>query len=110
MADLEMVPAVSAFRQAGERRDLEAILATLTPDVVIHSPVSTRLRFAGIEQARELFGVVFAELGEFTYTDELGDAESRVLVYRGRLVGEEILVSFGDRVGSRLLRERRPRG
>jgi hypothetical protein len=90
MADPEPLPSVSAFRQAAERRDLEGILATLTPDVVIHSPVSTRLRFEGIEQARELFGIVFAELGEFTYTDDFGDEESRILVYRGRFVGEEI--------------------
>lgn len=90
MADGSSLSVVSAFRDAAERRDLEAILATLTPDVVIRSPVSARLAFAGTEQARELFGVVFAALGEFTYTDELGDAETRILVYRGRLAGEEI--------------------
>jgi hypothetical protein len=83
-------PTVSAFRDAAERRDLEALLATLTPDVVIHSPVSARLRFEGIEDARELFGVVFAELGEFTYTDEVADPGTQVLVYRGRLAGQEI--------------------
>ncbi len=81
---------VSAFRAAGERRDLEALLDTLTPDVVIHSPVSERLRFEGIEQARELFGMVLEELGEINYTDEVGDDDSRVLVYRGRLAGAEV--------------------
>jgi len=90
MSDASAGSSVSAFRDAAERRDLEAILATLTADVVIRSPVSSRLAFAGIEQARELFGVVFAALGEFTYTDELGDDETRILVYRGRLAGEEI--------------------
>lgn len=90
MSDASADSYVSAFRDAAERRDLEAILATLTPDVVIRSPVSARLAFAGIEQARELFGVVFGALGEFAYTDEFGDAETRILVYRGRLAGEEI--------------------
>jgi len=46
------------------------------------------LRFEGIEDARELFGVVFSELGEFTYTDEVGACDS---------VG----VSSSDRIGSR---------
>lgn len=90
MPDASTEPTVSAFRDAAERRDLEALLATLTPDVVIHSPVSARLRFQGIEDARELFGMVFGELGEFTYTDELADADTRILVYKGRLAGEEI--------------------
>jgi hypothetical protein len=90
MPDISIEPAVSAFRDAAERRDLEAILATLAPDVVIRSPVTDRLRFAGIEQARELFGVVFGEVGELTYTDVLGSADAWVLVYRGRLAGEDI--------------------
>ncbi len=90
MADSAPEPSVSAFRDAAERRDLEALLATLTPDVVIRSPVSARLKFQGIEDARELFGMVFGELGEFTYTDELADAGTRILVYRGRLAGQEI--------------------
>jgi hypothetical protein len=88
MLDASTEPAVSAFREAAERRELESLLATLAPDVVIRSPVSDRLSFEGIEQARELFGVVFDELGEFTYTDEFGAADARVLVYRGRFSGE----------------------
>jgi ketosteroid isomerase-like protein len=90
MLDTSTEPTVSAFRAAAERRDLEALLATLAPDVVIRSPVSARLRFQGIEDARELFGMVFGELGEFTYTDELADADTRILVYKGRLAGQEI--------------------
>jgi hypothetical protein len=90
MLDASTEPTVSAFREAAERRELEPLLATLAPDVVIRSPVSERLAFAGIEQARELFGVVFEELGEFVYTDEFDAADARVLVYRGRLCGEQI--------------------
>jgi hypothetical protein len=90
MAGPASEPPVSAFRDAAERRDLEALLATLTPDVVIRSPVSVRLKFEGIEDARELFGMVFGELGEFTYTDEFADAGTRILVYRGRFAGQEV--------------------
>lgn len=90
MLEASSEPTVSAFRQAAERRELEPLLATLAADVVIRSPVSERLSFVGIEQARELFGVVFEELGEFVYTDEFEAAGARVLVYRGRLAGEPI--------------------
>jgi hypothetical protein len=84
------LPQVSAFRTAAEQHDLEALLAALSPDVVIRSPVSARLRFEGIDQARELFRVVFAKLEAVDYFDELGDESSRVLFYRGRLAGSEI--------------------
>jgi hypothetical protein len=90
---------LEAFREAAERRDLEAILATLSADVVVRSPVTDQLPVAGIEEARELFGVVFEEVGELAYTDELGGGDVRVLVYRGRLAGQEIeeaqLLRFG---------------
>lgn len=88
MLDASTEPAVSAFREAAERREIEPLLATLAADVVIRSPVSERLSFKGIEQARELFGVVFEELGEFVYTDEFEAAGARVLVYRGHFSGE----------------------
>jgi hypothetical protein len=115
---------VSAFRAAGERRDLEALLGTMTPDVAIHSPVSARLRFEGIEQAQELFRIVLARLDEIHYYEELGDEGSRVLFYRGRLAGAarsrgfgavrtDVMALFGsalrvaiaiaDRIGARLL-------
>jgi SnoaL-like domain len=90
MLDASTEPAINAFREAAERRELEPLLATLAPDVVIRSPVSERLSFEGIEAARELFGAVFEELGEFAYTDEFDAADARVLVYSGHLAGEQI--------------------
>ena len=90
MLDASTEPVVGAFRAAAEGRELEPLLATLSPDVVIRSPVSERVAFGGIEEARELFGLVFEELGEFTYTDEFEAEGARVLVYRGQLAGERI--------------------
>lgn len=81
---------VSAFRAAAERRDLEGLLATFSPDVVIRSPVSARLRFEGPEQVREIFRVVLERLEVIDYYEELGDESSRALFYRGRLAGAEI--------------------
>jgi ketosteroid isomerase-like protein len=81
---------VSAFRDAAERRDLEALLACFSPDAVMRSPVSARLRFESPAQLREIFGVVLEHLEVIDYYEELGDESSRVLFYRGRLAGAEI--------------------
>jgi hypothetical protein len=81
---------VSAFRTAAERRDLEGLLATFTPDVVIRSPVSARLRFEGPKQVREVFRIVLERLDVIEYYEELGDKTSRALFYRGRLAGAEV--------------------
>jgi hypothetical protein len=57
---------------------------------VIRSPVSGRLGFRGIEQARELFAIVLDRLEVIEYYEELGDGSSRALFYRGRLAGADI--------------------
>ncbi len=90
MPETSIESSLRVFRAAAERHELEPILAVLAPDVVVKSPVTDRLPVSGLEEARELFGVVFEELGELTYTDELGSGDTRMLVYRGRLAGEEI--------------------
>ena len=81
---------VSAFGTAAERRDLEGLLATFSPDVVIRSPVSSRLRFEGPTQVREVFRVVLDRLEVIEYYEELGDETSRALFYRGRLAGANV--------------------
>jgi hypothetical protein len=84
------LPNVAAFRVAVERRDLEGLLACFTPDAVMRSPVSASLRFENPAQLREIFGIVLPRIEAIEYFDELGDDATRVLFYRGRLVGVEI--------------------
>jgi ketosteroid isomerase-like protein len=84
------LPQVSAFRAAAERRDLDGLLACFSPDAVVRSPVSARLRFETPAQLREVFGVVLGRLEVIDYYEELGDETSRVLFYRGRLAGADI--------------------
>jgi hypothetical protein len=81
---------VSAFRTAAECRDLEGLLACFSDDAVMRSPVSARLRFEGMTQLREIFGIVLERLEVIDYYEELGDESTRVLFYRGRLTGAEI--------------------
>jgi len=47
----------------------------LAGDVVMYSPILTR-PFRGREDAIELFGVLFDELGEMQITDELSDGDT----------------------------------
>jgi ketosteroid isomerase-like protein len=58
------------FRAAVEARDREAILDALTPDVVLHSPVTFK-PFEGRQAVAVLFTVLLEVFEDFRYTDEL---------------------------------------
>jgi ketosteroid isomerase-like protein len=55
--------AAAGYRAGLEAGDHVAMLATLSPDVVLVSPMTSRFRFEGIAEVRELFEVIFEELG-----------------------------------------------
>ncbi|GAA2371650.1 nuclear transport factor 2 family protein [Nonomuraea africana] len=67
------------YREAGENKDLDALMATLAPDVVFHSPLSARAGFHGHDELRELFGVVFSMIGELRYHTDVGDERTHML-------------------------------
>jgi limonene-1,2-epoxide hydrolase len=81
---------VTRFGEAFEARDLDAIVESLAPDVVINSPISRRVSFRGREEARRLFEIVLDLLGETRYTHELADGDVRVVVLHARLAGREL--------------------
>jgi hypothetical protein len=81
---------VTRYREAFEARDLDAIVESLAPDVVIHSPISRRVTFRGREEARRLFEIVLDLLGETRYTHELADGDVRVAVFHAQLAGREM--------------------
>jgi hypothetical protein len=81
---------MTRFREAFEARDLDAIVESLAPDVVINSPISRRISFRGREEARRLFEIVLDLLGETRYTQELVDGDVRVVVLHARLAGREL--------------------
>jgi SnoaL-like domain len=61
------------FRVAVERKDLEALVDTLAPDVVFHSPLTSGT-FSGREQVGELFRILtesFLFSETLRYRDEL---------------------------------------
>lgn len=82
--------------------DLAAILATLSPAVVLHSPVTRRFRFSGIEEVGELFEILFAELGvtNVEILQEVPGDKVAVLFHRATVgkvpIEEATLLRFGD--------------
>jgi hypothetical protein len=72
------------FRAAVEARDVEAMVALLTPDVVLHSPVKFQ-PFEGREAVQALFRALFEVFEDFRYTDELEGDGTHALVFRARV-------------------------
>lgn len=74
------------FRAAVESRDLEAILACLSDDVVLHSPVTFH-PFEGKDAVRGLFTILLQVFEDFRYTDELAAEGKDALIFEA-MVGD----------------------
>jgi ketosteroid isomerase-like protein len=71
------------FRTAVEANDFDAPVATMSPDVVLHSPV-TFSPFNGREAVVAVLRIVFDVFQDFTYTDELTSDPTTALVFTPR--------------------------
>ncbi|MDQ3957685.1 MAG: nuclear transport factor 2 family protein [Actinomycetota bacterium] len=78
------------YRRAVEANDVEAVLLTLAPDVVVHSPISDRVSFRGRDEMRDLFRAVFASVDGIHYFADVGDSRTRALFYRATVGGEPV--------------------
>src|SRR5215213_5216722 len=87
------------YREAVEAGDIEAFLATLAPDVVLHSPITARTQFRGHDEMRTLMRAVLASVEGIRYFEDVGDANTRALFYRAHVgrqdVEEATLVRLG---------------
>jgi len=84
-------PATTArFRRAEEAYDIEGVLETLAPDVVVRSPITDRVTFQGRDEVRELLRSVFATIDDISYFADVGDARTRALFYRANVNGEPV--------------------
>ena len=82
-----MDDAVSRYRAASEAGDIEGIMATLSPDVELVSPISGRMVFRGSDDVGLLVRAVYGALKGLRWTDSLGEGERRVIVGEARLLG-----------------------
>ena len=75
------------FRAAVEARDHDAMVACLTDDVLLYSPVAFK-PFSGKESVRGLFDALFQVFEDFRYVDELeGDEQPRADLPRDAWAG-----------------------
>ncbi|WCB91449.1 hypothetical protein DSM104299_00120 [Baekduia alba] len=76
---------LSAYRAAYDAHDLDALLATMRPDVALHSPITDRFAFRGHAQLRDLMEDVHAVVSDSAYVLDVGDDRTRVLKLSGRI-------------------------
>jgi hypothetical protein len=89
-----------AFRTAVESMDLDAALAQLAENVVLHSPVTFR-PFDGKEAVTALFTILFRTFEDFRYVGAYASPDGReVLHFRTRVGEREVegidMVGFDD--------------
>jgi hypothetical protein len=79
----------TAFRQAVEGKDLQAMEAALAPDVVFSSPAVFK-RYEGREATMGLLRLVTTVFEDFRYIDELESSGSAALVFEARVGDREL--------------------
>lgn len=82
-----MEDAVSRYRTASEAGDVDAIMATLAPDVELVSPISGRMVFRGRDDVEVLMRGVYGSLKGLRWTDTLGNGDRRVIFGEAKLLG-----------------------
>jgi hypothetical protein len=82
---------MQAFRDAVERRDLDALIDLLSEEIVFRSP-AVHTPYQGRDQVRPLLRAVGQVLQDLSYTRQIGAPRSRdqALVFRGRVGDREI--------------------
>jgi hypothetical protein len=58
------------MKAAVEAGDLDGFMATLSPDVVLRSPISELAKFQGAAEMRELMRAVFDTIEDIRYYEE----------------------------------------
>ena len=91
----------AAFRAGVEAGDIEAMLACLSEDVVLHSPASFK-PFEGKPAVKQLFTILMEHaFQDFAYTDQLTAADgTEALIFRARVGDRDVqgmdLMRFRD--------------
>ena len=81
---------IETFRAAVERADLDAIVATLAPGVVLHSPVTFK-PLEGRDAVAFLFSILLRTFQDFRYIGEFHSSDgSSVLRFRTRVGDREV--------------------
>jgi hypothetical protein len=85
-----MEDAVVAYCVASRANDMDALAATLAPDVELASPLSGRLLFRGREDADFLLGRVYDTISHVRWDEPVGQGTSRLALCEARVAGLRI--------------------
>jgi hypothetical protein len=77
--------AVARYRTASESNDIDALIATLAPEVELISPLSGRLVFRGHDDLRILLSAVYGGMRGLRWREEVGNGATRVVLGDGRI-------------------------
>ncbi len=77
--------AVARYCAASSANDVEALLATLSPQAEVVSPLSARAVFKGREDLRLLLGAIYGTLRGLSWEEPIGDGEQRTAIGRCRI-------------------------
>jgi hypothetical protein len=79
-----MSETAAAFRRAVETRDHPALVATLSPGVVFHSPVKLHT-FDGRDAVARVLAGAFQVFADFRYVAEFGSPDGHVLMFEANV-------------------------
>jgi hypothetical protein len=82
-----MDDAIARYRVATEANDVDAMMATMAPDIELVSPISGRMVFRGEADVRILLTAVYGTLSRLRWTNSVGEGESRVAVGEAYVAG-----------------------
>jgi hypothetical protein len=82
-----MDDAITRYRAASQANDIDALMATLAPDVEVVSPISGRLVFRGSDDVRFLLSAVYGCVRDLRWTLQLSDDASSVLFGEAKVAG-----------------------
>ena len=89
----------SEFRKAIESADHAAAVATLSPDVILHSPVTFK-PFVGKEAVAHLFSILLEVFEDFSYSDHIEGDGIALLIFHARVGDRDVegidILRFGD--------------
>ncbi|HKP89194.1 MAG TPA: nuclear transport factor 2 family protein [Thermoleophilaceae bacterium] len=78
------------LRDAMQRRDLPAAVATFAPDVILHSPILGGPPFEGPQAVGDLLGAVMTNFDDYTYTAVSGSGDMQMLAFHARVRGHDV--------------------
>jgi hypothetical protein len=85
-----MDDAVTRYCAASASGDIDALIATLAPDIELISPLSGQMVFRGHDDLRVLLGGVYGSMTNLRWSEQIGQGPARVVVSEAKVGGMRI--------------------